>query len=157
MGVGNFFGMLPESMKNSRLYGVELDSITGRIAKQLYPKADITVAGFETTDRKDFYDLAVGNVPFGQYQVSDRAFDKLGFSIHNYFRQGAGSGASGRRGGLRHLPLHHGRQGQRRKEVYRPARGLPRRDPPAQQCVPRQRRYGCRFGYYLSSKAGQTH
>ena len=85
MGVGNFFGMLPESMKSSRLYGVELDSITGRIAKQLYPKADITVAGFETTDRKDFYDLAVGNVPFGQYQVSDRAFDKLGFSIHNYF------------------------------------------------------------------------
>jgi len=85
MGVGNFFGMLPESMKSSRLYGVELDSITGRIAKQLYPKADITVAGFETTDRKDFFDLAVGNVPFGQYQVSDRAFDKLGFSIHNYF------------------------------------------------------------------------
>ena len=85
MGVGNFFGMLPESMKSSRLYGVELDSITGKIAKQLYPKADITVAGFETTDRKDFFDLAVGNVPFGQYQVSDRAFDKLGFSIHNYF------------------------------------------------------------------------
>ena len=85
MGVGNFFGMLPESMKSSRLYGVELDSITGRIAKQLYPKADITVAGFETTGRKDFFDLAVGNVPFGQYQVSDRAFDKLGFSIHNYF------------------------------------------------------------------------
>ena len=85
MGVGNFFGMLPESMKSSRLYGVELDSITGRIGKQLYPKADITVAGFETTDRKDFFDLAVGNVPFGQYQVSDRAFDKLGFSIHNYF------------------------------------------------------------------------
>ena len=85
MGVGNFFGMLPERMKSSRLYGVELDSITGRIAKQLYPKADITVAGFETTDRKDFFDLAVGNVPFGQYQVSDRAFDKLGFSIHNYF------------------------------------------------------------------------
>ena len=85
MGVGNFFGMLPESMKSSRLYGVELDSITGRIAKQLYPKADITVAGFETTDRKEFFDLAVGNVPFGQYQVSDRAFDKLGFSIHNYF------------------------------------------------------------------------
>ena len=85
MGVGNFFGLLPESMKSSRLYGVELDSITGRIAKQLYPKADITVAGFETTDRKDFFDLAVGNVPFGQYQVSDRAFDKLGFSIHNYF------------------------------------------------------------------------
>ena len=85
MGVGNFFGMLPEQMQGSRLYGVELDSITGRIAKQLYPKADITVAGFETTDRKDFFDLAIGNVPFGQYQVSDRAFDKLGFSIHNYF------------------------------------------------------------------------
>lgn len=85
MGVGNFFGMLPESMASSRLYGVELDSISGRIAKQLYPNADITVAGFETTNRKDFFDLAIGNVPFGQYQVSDRAFDKLGFSIHNYF------------------------------------------------------------------------
>ena len=85
MGVGNFFGMLPESMKSSRLYGVELDSITGRIAKQLYPKADITVAGFETTDRKDFFDLAVGNVPFGQYQVNDRAYNRLGFSIHDYF------------------------------------------------------------------------
>ncbi len=85
MGVGNFFGMLPEEMRSSRLYGVELDSITGRIAKQLYPKADITVAGFETTDRRDFFDLAVGNVPFGQYQVDDRAYNKLGFSIHDYF------------------------------------------------------------------------
>ncbi|MVB13066.1 hypothetical protein CAFE_38210 [Caprobacter fermentans] len=84
-GVGNFFGMLPEEMSGSRLYGVELDSISGRIAKQLYPKADITVAGFETTDRRDFYDLAIGNVPFGQYQVNDRAYNKLGFSIHNYF------------------------------------------------------------------------
>ena len=85
MGVGNFFGLLPEPMQGSKLYGVELDSITGRIAKQLYPKADITIAGFETTDRKDFYDLAVGNVPFGQYQVDDRAYNKLGFSIHDYF------------------------------------------------------------------------
>ena len=85
MGVGNFFGCLPESMQGSKLYGVELDSITGRIAKQLYPKADITVAGFETTDRRDVYDLAIGNVPFGQYQVNDRAYNKLGFSIHNYF------------------------------------------------------------------------
>ena len=85
MGVGNFFGLLPEQMQGSKLYGVELDSITGRIAKQLYPKADITVAGFETTDRRDFYDLAIGNVPFGQYQVNDRAYNKLGFSIHNYF------------------------------------------------------------------------
>ncbi len=84
-GVGNFFGMLPEGMADSRLYGVELDSISGRIAKQLYPKADITVAGFETTDRRDFYDLAIGNVPFGQYQVRDKAYDKLNFSIHNYF------------------------------------------------------------------------
>ena len=84
-GVGNFFGMLPESMAGSKLYGVELDSISGRIAQQLYPKADITVAGFETTDRRDFYDLAVGNVPFGQYQVRDKAYDKLNFSIHNYF------------------------------------------------------------------------
>ena len=85
MGVGNFFGLLPESMQNSKLYGVELDSITGRIAKQLYPKADITVAGFETTDRRDFYDLAIGNVPFGNYKVNDRAYNKLGFNIHNYF------------------------------------------------------------------------
>ena len=85
MGAGNFFGMLPTSMADSRLYGVELDSITGRIAKKLYPQADITVAGFETSDRRDFYDLAVGNVPFGNYKVNDKAYNKLGFSIHNYF------------------------------------------------------------------------
>ena len=85
MGVGNFFGMLPEGMRSSRLYGVELDSITGRIAQKLYPQADITVAGFETSDRRDFYDLAVGNVPFGNYKVNDKAYNKLGFSIHNYF------------------------------------------------------------------------
>ena len=85
MGVGNFFGMLPEQMQNSRLYGVELDSITGRIAKQLYPRANITISGFEKTDRRDFFDLAVGNVPFGQYQVNDPAYNRLGFSIHNYF------------------------------------------------------------------------
>ena len=85
MGVGNFFGMLPESMQGSRLYGVELDSITGRIARQLYPEADITVAGFETTSQRDFYDLAVGNVPFGNYKVNDKGYNQLGFSIHNYF------------------------------------------------------------------------
>ena len=85
IGVGNFFGMLPDTMQDSRLYGVELDSITGRIAQKLYPQADITVAGFETTDRRDFYDLAVGNVPFGNYKVADKAYNKLGFSIHNYF------------------------------------------------------------------------
>ena len=85
MGVGNFFGMLPESMADSRLYGVELDSITGRIAQKLYPDANIKVAGFETTDRRDFYDLAVGNVPFGNYKVNDKAYNKLNFSIHNYF------------------------------------------------------------------------
>ena len=85
MGVGNFFGMLPDTMADSRLYGVELDSITGRIAQKLYPQADITVAGFETTDRRDFYDLAVGNVPFGNYKANDKAYNKLGFSIHNYF------------------------------------------------------------------------
>ena len=85
MGVGNFFGMLPEKMRNSHLYGVELDPVSGRIAKQLYPKADITVGGFETTDRCDFFDLAIGNVPFGQYQVNDKAYNKLNFSIHNYF------------------------------------------------------------------------
>ena len=85
MGVGNFFGLLPDNMADSRLYGVELDSITGRIAQKLYPEASIEVAGFETTDRRDFYDLAVGNVPFGQYRVNDKAYNKLGFSIHNYF------------------------------------------------------------------------
>ena len=84
-GVGNFFGMLPESMQGSRLYGVELDSISGRIAQKLYPKANITVAGFETTNQQDFYDLAIGNVPFGQYRVNDKDYNKLGFSIHNYF------------------------------------------------------------------------
>ena len=85
MGVGNFFGLLPQEMSGSRLYGVELDSITGRIAQKLYPKADITVAGFETTDRRDFFDLAVGNVPFGNYKVNDKAYNKLNFSIHDYF------------------------------------------------------------------------
>lgn len=85
MGVGNFFGLLPDEMSGSRLYGVELDSISGRIAQKLYPNAEITVAGFETTDRRDFYDLAVGNIPFGNYKVSDKPYDKLGFSIHNYF------------------------------------------------------------------------
>ena len=85
MGVGNFFGMLPDEMRGSKLYGVELDSITGRIAQKLYPQADITVAGFETTDRRDIFDVAVGNVPFGNYKVNDRAYNKLGFNIHNYF------------------------------------------------------------------------
>ncbi|VUW94378.1 Uncharacterised protein [Faecalibacterium prausnitzii] len=85
MGIGNFFGMLPDTMQDSRLYGVELDSITGHIAQKLYPEASIKVAGFETTDRRDFYDLAVGNVPFGQYRVNDKAYNKFGFSIHNYF------------------------------------------------------------------------
>ena len=85
MGVGNFFGLLPESMAHSELHGVELDSITGRIARQLYPEAKITVAGFETTNRPGFYDLAVGNVPFGNYQVFDPEYNRLGFSIHNYF------------------------------------------------------------------------
>ena len=84
-GVGNFFGLLPESMEGSKLYGVELDSVTGRIAAQLYPHASITVSGFEKTDQRDFYDLAVGNVPFGSYKVSDKAYDKLGFFIHDYF------------------------------------------------------------------------
>ncbi len=85
MGVGNFFGLLPESLAGAKLYGVELDSLTGRIARQLYQKADITVDGFETTNQRDFYDLAVGNVPFGQYHVNDPAYNKLGFNIHNYF------------------------------------------------------------------------
>ena len=85
MGIGNFFGLLPDSLASAKLYGVELDDLTGRIARQLYQNADITLAGFEQTDRKDFYDLAVGNVPFGQYPVNDPAYNKLGFNIHNYF------------------------------------------------------------------------
>ena len=86
MGIGNFFGMLPENMQDSRLYGVELDGITGRIAKQLYPKANIKISGFEKTDYpNDFFDVAVGNVPFGQYKVSDRQYDKNNFLVHDYF------------------------------------------------------------------------
>ena len=86
MGIGNFFGMLPGKMQESRLYGVELDGITGRIAKQLYPKADIKISGFEKTDYpNDFFDVAVGNVPFGQYKVADRQYDKNNFLIHDYF------------------------------------------------------------------------
>ena len=83
--MGNFFGLLPDSMAQSQLYGVELDSLSGRIAKQLYPKAEITIDGFESTNRINFYDLAIGNVPFGNYQVNDLAYNKLHFSIHNYF------------------------------------------------------------------------
>jgi adenine-specific DNA methylase len=89
MGVGNFFGLMPESMKDAKLYGVELDSVTGRIARQLYPQADITVAGFEKTNWPDnFFDVAVGNVPFGGYKVSDPKYDKgqtQSFLIHDYF------------------------------------------------------------------------
>ena len=84
-GVGNFFGCLPETMQGSKLYGVELDSITGRIAQQLYPDAKIEIKGFEKTSSKDFFDVAVGNVPFGNYKVADRPFDKYGFLIHDYF------------------------------------------------------------------------
>lgn len=108
MGIGNFFGMLPDAMRNSNLYGVELDSISGRIAQKLYPNAEIKVAGFETTDRRDFYDLAVGNVPFGNYKVSDKPYDKLGFSIHNYFLQNARSGSSGRCGCICDQPFYDG-------------------------------------------------
>ena len=81
-----FFGMMPDSMKESRLYGVELDSITGRIAKQLYPQADVQIKGFEKTDYpNDFFDVAIGNVPFGQYKVADKQYDKNNFLIHDYF------------------------------------------------------------------------
>ena len=131
--MGNFFGMLPESMAGSRLYGVELDSISGHIAKQLYPKADITVAGFETTDRRDFYDLAIGNVPFGQYQVNDKAYNKLGFQHPQLlFRKIVGPGAAGRRGGVRHQPLYNGRQGFHRAPVSGPAGRAAGSHPPAQ-------------------------
>ena len=86
MGIGNFFGMLPETMRESHLYGVELDSLTGRIARLLYPKANITVDGYEKTSfPNDFFDAAVGNVPFGQYKVADKKYDKFNFLIHDYF------------------------------------------------------------------------
>ena len=86
VGIGNFFGMLPETMRESHLYGVELDSLTGRIARLLYPKANITVDGYEkTTFPNDFFDAAVGNVPFGQYKVADKKYDKFNFLIHDYF------------------------------------------------------------------------
>ena len=85
-GTGNFLGLLPESMENSRIYGVELDSISGRIAKQLYQKADIRIQGFENADFSDsFFDVAIGNVPFGQFKVSDKRYDKNNFLIHDYF------------------------------------------------------------------------
>ena len=156
MGVGNFFGMLPESMAGSRLYGVELDSSSsGRIARQLYPKADITVAGFETTDRRDFYDLAIGNVPFGQYQVNDKAYNKLGFNIHNYFLcQGAGPGAPRRRGGFCHHPLHNGRQGFHRAPVSGPAGRAAGGHPPAQQRLQGQCRDRSGLRHPLPAKAG---
>ncbi len=86
MGIGNFFSMLPDKWQDSKLYGVELDSISGRIAKQLYPNANIQICGFERTNfQNDFFDVAIGNVPFGQYKVSDPAYNKLNFPIHEYF------------------------------------------------------------------------
>ena len=154
MGVGNFFGMLPDSMADSRLYGVELDSITGRIAKKLYPQADITMAGFETTDRRDFYDLAVGNVPFGQYKVNDKAYNKLGFSIHNYFFAKAIDQV--RPGGVVafvHQPLHHGQQGQHRPQAHGRACRFAGCHSSAQQRFPCQRWYGCCQRHYLPAEA----
>ena len=86
MGVGNFFGKLPENLNQSKLYGVELDSISGRIAKLLYPDANIQIKGFEKTDYpNDFFDVAIGNVPFGAYKVNDRQYDRYNFMIHDYF------------------------------------------------------------------------
>ena len=86
MGIGNFFGMLPETMRESRLYGVELDDVTGRIAKQLYPNANIQISGFEKTDfPDDFFDLVIGNVPFGNYKVSDKRYDRYNLLVHDYF------------------------------------------------------------------------
>ena len=123
MGVGNFFGLLPESMKDSRLYGVELDSITGRIAQKLYPNADITVAGFETTDRRDFFDLAVGNVPFGNYKVNDKAYNKLHFlDPRLFFRENSRSGPTGRRDRVRNLSLHDGQTVTGGPKIHRRAR-----------------------------------
>ena len=85
-GVGHFLGMLPDSMTESKLYGVELDDVSGRIARQLYPRSSISVRGYEKMDFPDnFFDVAVGNVPFGQFKVQDRRYDRLNLSIHEYF------------------------------------------------------------------------
>ena len=178
MGIGNFFGMLPETMQDSRLYGVELDSITGRIAQKLYPEAEITVAGFETTDRRDFYDLAVGNVPFGNYKVSDKPYDRLGFSIHNYFFAKALDQV--RPGGIVAFVTSRYTMDQQSPEVrkYLAQRAellgairLPNNAfrvpcaeggasggyPSAEQCFPRQCRDRCRVGYHLPAKAGSPY
>ena len=154
-GVGNFFGMLPESMAGSRLYGVELDSISGRIAQQLYPKANITVAGFETTDRRDFYDLAIGNVPFGQYQVNDKAYNKLGFNIHNYFFAKALDQV--RPGGVVAFVTSRYTMDAKDSTVRRylaQRAELLGGDPPAQQRFPRQCRDRCGVRHPVSAKAG---
>ena len=158
MGVGNFFGMLPDSMLGSRLYGVELDSITGRIAQKLYPQAEIKVAGFETTDRRDFYDLAVGNVPFGNYRVSDKPYDKLGFSIHNYFfAKGTGSGSARWYRGLCYQPLYDGFQKSGRTKVSGAAGRIAGSYPTSQQRIPCQCRYGCGVGYHFPAKERPSH
>lgn len=86
MGIGNFFGSMPAPMQRSKLYGVELDSISGRIAKQLYQNANISITGFENTTYPDnFFDVVVGNVPFGDYKVFDSKYNKYNFRIHDYF------------------------------------------------------------------------
>ena len=144
MGVGNFFGLLPDSMADSRLYGVELDSITGRIAQKLYPEASIKVAGFETTDRRDFYDLAVGNVPFGNYKVNDKAYNKLGFSIHNYFFAKAIDQV--RPGGVVAFVTSRytlDSKGFCCPEAYCGACGFAGSNPTAKQCIPRQCGHRC--------------
>lgn len=85
-GIGHFFGMLPDSMENSNLYGIELDGLTGRIAKQLYPNANISITGFEKTELPDsFFDLAIGNVPFGNYKINEKRYDSNNFLIHDHF------------------------------------------------------------------------
>lgn len=153
-GIGNLFGLLPESMAASRLYGVELDSITGRIAKQLYPNANITVAGFETTDRKDFFDLAVGNVPFGNYKVADRAYDKLGFPIHDYFF--AKTLDQVRPGGVIAFVTSRYTMDKQSPEVRRyncTARGATWGCPASQQRFQGQRRDGSHHRHPLSPKA----
>ena len=154
MGIGNFFGMLPETMQDSRLYGVELDSITGRIAQKLYPEAEITVAGFETTDRRDFYDLAVGNVPFGNYKVSDKPYDRLGFSIHNYFFAKALDQV--RPGGIVAFVTSRYTMDQQ-SQVPCAEGGASGGYPSAEQCFPCQCRDRCRVGYHLPAKAGSSY
>ena len=157
-GVGNFFGCLPEAMQGRKLYGVELDSITGRIARQLYPDAQIEIRGFEKTSRKDFFDVAVGNVPFGNYKVADKPFDKYGFLIHDYFFAKALEQV--RPGGVIAFITSKGTMDKASPDVRRyiaQRAELLGAYPPAQHSICSQCGNESHVGYPFSAKAGTSH